>query len=59
VVGIAPTCINDPDDRLRLLLSSAIADCVTAIDRGRPAPATSALDAERWAAACRLTGVGR
>lgn len=59
VVGIAQACITDPDARLRLLLSSAIDDCVTAIDRGRPAPATSAVDAERWAAACRLTGVGR
>jgi hypothetical protein len=32
---------------------------VAAIDRGRPVSATAAVDAERWAAACRLTGVGR
>jgi hypothetical protein len=59
VVGIAQACINDPDARLRLLLSSAIEDCASVIDRARVVAHEPAVDTERWAAACRLTGVGR
>ena len=33
VVGIADACIADPDDRLRLLLTAAIADCCALSDR--------------------------
>jgi hypothetical protein len=59
VVGIAQACIRDPDARLRELLTGAIADSAAVIDRARTAAtgATSSVDADRWAAACRLTGV--
>ena len=61
VVGIAQACIPDPDARLRKLLAGAIADSAAVIDRARTgaAGATSSVDHERWAAACRLTGVTR
>ena len=61
VVGIAQACIPDPDDRLRALLDGAIADSAAVIDRAgaRAASATSSVDPDRWAAACRLTGVAR
>jgi hypothetical protein len=61
VVGIAQACIPDPDERLRTLLAGAIADSAAVIDRARvgAAGATPSVDADRWAAACRLTGVTR
>jgi hypothetical protein len=59
VVGIAQACIPDPDDRLRELLAGAIADSAAVIDRARVGAAGTAppVDADRWEAACRLTGV--
>jgi hypothetical protein len=59
VVGIAQACISDPDARLRLLLSSAIDDCTEVIGRSRVGAPAESVDADTWAAACRLTGVGR
>jgi hypothetical protein len=56
VVGIAAACVDDPDRRLRDLLSDAITDTAV-IARGR-APEAEPVDHERWVAACRLTGVG-
>jgi len=60
VVGIAQACIPDPDARLRTLLAGAIDDCAAVIDRSgtrrRPGE-TTPVDADRWVAACRLTGV--
>jgi hypothetical protein len=32
VVGIADACVEDPDDRLRELLSLAIDDCAARVD---------------------------
>jgi hypothetical protein len=61
VVGIAQACIPDPDAVLRDLLADAIDDCTRvlrpATGAAIPASATASVDADAWAAACRLTGV--
>jgi hypothetical protein len=59
VVGIAQACIPDPDARLRALLLSAIDDSARVIERAGATARRAAVsvEAERWAAACRLTGV--
>ena len=59
VVGIAQACIPDPDARLRALLLSAIDDSARVIERAGTTArrSTVSVEAERWAAACRLTGV--
>jgi len=59
VVGIAQACIPDPDARLRALLLSAIDDSARVIERAGTTTrrSTVSVEAERWAAACRLTGV--
>ncbi|WP_051458745.1 hypothetical protein [Microbispora sp. ATCC PTA-5024] len=53
VRGIAQACVPDPDPLLRDLLAGAIEDCRALV---HPADAEPAVDAARWADACRLTG---
>ena len=58
VEGIACACEPDPDGLLHDLLRAAIHDCAGLIgcDSGDEAPLA---DAERWTAACHLTGAVR
>jgi len=58
VDGIARACAPDPDGSLRDLLRATINDCAQLIGREMGADARLA-DADRWAAACHLTGAAR
>jgi hypothetical protein len=58
IEGIAWACEPDIDGSLRELLRSTIDDCTKLIRREASAEAGPA-DADRWAAACQLTGTVR
>ena len=54
VRGVAEACVNDPDDRLRDMLTAAIEECGALLrpDTHDEIP----VDHERWSAICRVTG---
>jgi hypothetical protein len=58
VEGIACACEPDPDRSLHDLLRATIDDCATLI-RGDLGADARLADADRWAAACYLTGAAR
>jgi hypothetical protein len=56
VEGVAQACVRHPDEMLRELLQLAITECAAAVERPDH---RAAVTVDEWAAACRLTGVGR